>query len=135
MALALTPGLCAGYAQTGTIQGILADSAGASVPNAKVKAVGQDKSVVARETTTGRDGAFLLSPLLPGKYSVKIEVQGFKGYDATNLTLVQNQIMNLGSILLQLGQITESISVDSTIPLVESVTARKSFVISSKRSD
>jgi hypothetical protein len=132
MALALTLGLCAGYAQTGTIQGTLADSAGASVPNAKVKAFDQDKGVVVRETTTGRDGAFLLSPLLPGKYNVKIEVQGFKSYEATNLTLDQNQIMNLGSIALQLGQITESISVDSTIPLVETVTAQKSFVISSK---
>ena len=132
LAVALTFGICAGFAQTGTIQGTLTDSAGATVPNAKVRAFDQDKGVVVRETTTSREGSFILSPLLPAKYNVKIEVQGFKAYEATNLTLDQNQIMNLGTITMQVGQITESISVDSTIPLIETVTAQKSFVISSK---
>jgi hypothetical protein len=88
--------------------------------------------VIVRETSTTREGEFTLNPLLPGKYNVKIEAQGFKAYEATNLTLDQNQIMNLGTVALQLGQVTESISVDSTIPLVETATSQKSYVISSK---
>jgi hypothetical protein len=132
MAFALTLSASVCFGQTGVIQGTVADAAGASVPNAKVRAFDQDKGVIVRETTTNREGAFILSPLLPGKYNVKIEAQGFKGYEGTNLVLDQNQVMNLGTVTLQVGQITESVSVDSTIPLVETATAQKSFVISSR---
>jgi hypothetical protein len=119
-------------AQTGTIQGIVIDSAGATVPNAKVTGLDQDKNLVIRETTTTRDGAFALTPLLPGNYTVKIEAAGFKSYESKDLKLDQQQIMNLGSIAMQVGQITEQISVESQAPLVETATAQKSFVITSK---
>ncbi len=130
-ALSLTL-VCAAFAQTGSIQGTLADSAGASIPNATVRALDQDKQVIVRETKTSRDGGFILTPLLPGNYTVKIEVQGFKAYESTNLKLDQTQVMNLGSIAMQLGQLTESISVESQIPVIETATSQKSFVISSK---
>jgi len=129
---AFTLGLGSVVAQTGTIQGDVVDAAGATVPNAKVTAFDADKNVVVRETTTSRDGAFSLSPLLPGTYNVKVEAQGFKAYESNSLKLDQNQIMNLGSIALQVGQITDSISVEAQIPLVETATAQKSFVISSR---
>ena len=134
LAFALALSVGSALAQTGTIQGIVVDSAGATVPNAKVSAFDQDKNVVVRETTTTRDGAFALSPLLPGNYTVKIEATGFKSYESSNLKLDQQQIMNLGAIAMQLGQITEQISVESQAPLVETATSQKSFVISSKRS-
>lgn len=129
---ALAVGFGSALAQTGTIQGNVADAAGATVPSAKVTAFDEDKNIVVRETTTSREGSFNLTPLLPGTYTVKIEAQGFKSYDSSNLRLDQNQIMNLGVIALQVGQITESISVDAQVPLVETATAQKSFVISSR---
>ena len=128
----LTVGLGSAFAQTGSIQGNVADAAGATVPNAKVTAFDEDKNVVVRETTTNREGSFALTPLLPGMYAVKIEAQGFKSYDSSNLKLDQNQIMNLGVIALQVGQISDSISVEAQIPLVETATAQKSFVVSSR---
>jgi hypothetical protein len=132
IACALTFGLSGAMAQTGNIQGTVTDSAGASVPNASVKAFDQDKQVVARETTTSRDGTFNLNPLLPGHYRVRISATGFKAYESNNLTLDLNQIMNLGILVLPIGQMTESISVESQSPLVETSTSQKAFVISSK---
>jgi len=129
---ALTVGLCSAVAQTGTIRGTVADSANASVPNAKVTAVDLDKQIVTRETKTGQDGGFVLAPLLPGKYTVKVEAQGFKSYESSNLTLDQNQVMSLPPIALQLGQLTESVSVEADIPLIETGTSQKSYVISSR---
>jgi hypothetical protein len=119
-------------AQTGTIQGVITDAAGASVPGATVRAFDQDKKVIARETSTNREGSFVLTPLLPGHYSLRIQAKGFKETENTNLTLDQTQIMNLGTIALQVGQVSESISVESLAPLVETSTSQKSYVISSK---
>src|SRR3982750_3971352 len=77
----------AGFGQNGSIQGIVTDAAGASVPNAQVRAFDIHKSVIVRETNTSREGAFILAPLLPGRYNVKVEAQGFKVYEANELTL------------------------------------------------
>src|SRR5688572_18693385 len=119
--------------QTGTIQGTLLDAGGASVPNAKVEALDQARQIVARETTTGRDGTFYLRNLLPGTYTVRAELTGFKSLERTELKLDANQIMDLGSISLQVGQANESITVEAEVPLVETSTSQKSFVISSRQ--
>ncbi len=129
---AIAFGSCAAFAQTGAIQGVITDGAGSSIPKAKVTALDQDKQVVAREASTSTLGAFYLTPLLPGHYTIRVEATGFKAFESKDLTLDQNQVMNLGVIGLQLGQLTESISVEAQIPLVETSTSQKSFVISSK---
>jgi hypothetical protein len=132
LALFFTLATIISFAQTGTIQGTVADAAGATVPNAKVIALDLDKHVVVRETATSREGTFVLTPLLPGHYNVKIESTGFKAYESNNLTLDQNQVMNLGAISLQVGQLSESVHVDAQVPIVETATSQKSFVISSQ---
>ena len=127
--------LCAtslAMAQTGSIEGIVTDAAGATVPNAKVAAFDQDKRVISRETVTSTSGVFRLTPLLPGHYTVRVEAPGFKTLENKELTLDQNQGMSLGVLTLQVGQITESVAVEAQVPLVETSTAQKSFVISSK---
>src|SRR6266849_9387040 len=86
------------FAQTGSIQGVVVDSGGASIPNVKVVAYDQAKQVVARETVSAQNGSFFLSPLLPGRYSIKAEATGFKSIERTDLTLDQNQVMNLGTL-------------------------------------
>ncbi|HYP08505.1 MAG TPA: carboxypeptidase regulatory-like domain-containing protein [Bryobacteraceae bacterium] len=119
--------------QTGTIQGNLVDAAGATVPNAKVTAIDEARQNVARETTTDRGGTFYLRNLLPGSYTVKVEAPGFKALDRTELKLDANQIMNVGALTMQIGQTSESITVAAEVPLVETSTSQKSFVISSRQ--
>ncbi len=123
----------AAWAQTGTIQGVLVDQQGAVVPNARVTATDEAKQLVVREAVTGHDGHFYLRNLLPGTYTVRSEVAGFKALERTGLKLDQNQIMDLGAVTLQVGQTTESITVEAVVPLVETSTANKSFVISSRQ--
>ncbi len=132
LAAALTLGVCTAYAQTGNIQGTVTDPGGGAVSNAAVRAFDQDKQVIARETTTTREGTFNLNPLLPGHYTVRIQAPGFKVYENTNLTLDQTQIMNLGTIVLEVGQVTDSISIQAESPVIETSTSQKSFVITSR---
>src|SRR4051794_37646108 len=106
-------GIPTAFAQTGAIQGTLTDTAGATVPDAKVTAFDQDKGVVARIVTSSSAGDFHVTPLLPGHYTVRVEAHGFKTFESKNLTLDQNQIMNLGVLSLELGQITDSITVEA----------------------
>lgn len=120
-------------AQTGTIQGTLTDPTGAAVPNGKIAATDESKSVIMREATSNADGSFLLGNLQPGKYSIRIAAPGFKAVERKNIQLDQNQILNLGNVGLQIGETSESVTVQEEVPLVETSTANKSFVISSRQ--
>lgn len=125
-------GVSLAQAQTGTIQGTVNDAAGATVPNATVRAYDQAKKVIVRETTTSREGVFNLSPLLPGIYSIRIQAAGFKELQTKDVTLDQTQVLSLGVMTLQVGQAADSILVESQISAVETSTAQKSYVVTSK---
>ena len=121
------------HGQTGSIQGTLTDPSNAAIPNAKVVAIDESKQIVARETTTANDGTFALRPLLPGRYTVKAEAAGFKVLERKDLVLDQNQSLNLGPVTLQVGQVSDSVLVEAQVPLVETATAQKSFVIDARQ--
>ncbi len=118
---------------SGAILGVLLDPQNAAIANAKVTAVDEEKSVAVRETTSGTDGSFQLRPLLPGRYTVKAEVTGFKSLERKGLVLDANQIMDLGTLKLELGSKTESITVVAETPLVETATGQKSLVLSPRQ--
>src|SRR6266568_409669 len=64
--------------QSGVIQGSITDPQGAVIPSVRVTALDEAKLVIVRETVSGRDGSFQLRPLLPGAYTVRAEMKGFK---------------------------------------------------------
>ncbi len=53
--------------------------------------------------------------------------------ERTGLTLDPNQVMALGQLRLEIGQLTDQVTVESQMPLVETSTADRGFVISSKQ--
>jgi hypothetical protein len=121
------------FSQTGTIEGIIVDPSGAAVKAATITATDQAKSVVVREVTSSEDGSFKILNILPGQYTLKVQAAGFRTLTRPDLTLDQNQIMNLGPVGLTLGNTTDSITVDAEVPLVETTTANKSFTITGKQ--
>src|SRR5262245_53503181 len=122
-----------GFGQSGAIQGTLVDANGAAITKAKVVLIDEDKGLTVRETTTDKDGVFQLLPLQRGTYTLKVEGQGFKTMERKGLVLDAYQIMNLGNVKMEVGGIESTVSVTAEAPLVETVTAQKSFVISSQQ--
>jgi hypothetical protein len=121
-------------AQTGSITGTVVDAQGNVVVGASVRAVDQAKGITVRETVTTSEGIFVLTPLLPGTYTVKISSKGMKDLDRTNLVLDQNQVMGLGSLTMVVGAATETVTVEATTPLVETASAdHSSGVITSQQ--
>ena len=106
---------------TGTILGVVKDSSGATVPDAQVSVTNTDTNDV-RSTTTGSDGAFRVSALQPGHYSVKVEKSGFKTLTQTGITLdVATQIAVNAS--LEVGSSTQAVTVTGEAPLVNTTTS------------
>jgi hypothetical protein len=103
---------------TGTISGAVADITGNVVPNVKV-VLRNELTGALREVVANSQGYYTF-PLIPsGRYTLQIEQQGFKSYRRTGLTLQVNQNLNV-AVILELGELSESVTVTGTPPLVDS---------------
>src|SRR5262245_44480583 len=92
----LTPAVAASlvaapaFAQTGQINGVIADDTGAMVPGATVKAV-EVATGLARDTVTGTDGRYILGSLRPTTYDITVELSGFRPAQRRGVQLQANQ--------------------------------------------
>lgn len=117
---------------SGAIQGTAVDQQGAVVPGATVQAVDQQQGIVVRETTTDANGLFSLQPLQPGTYTVSVRAKGMKELSRLDLHLDSRQILGLGEVKLSIGATNETVTVETSVPLVETATADHSAVIDSR---
>jgi outer membrane receptor protein involved in Fe transport len=109
----------AAFAQmdTGSVNGTVTDSSGAQVPDAKVRLTSELTGTV-RDTVTNAQGYYTF-PLVPsGRYKVSVEREGFKTSERSGITLQVNQQVNV-PVTLDIGQVTEQVSVSGTALLVE----------------
>jgi Carboxypeptidase regulatory-like domain/TonB-dependent Receptor Plug Domain len=108
-----------GLAQQGTseLRGRAVDQQGAAMPGVPIVITNQDNGQF-RETTSGADGAFLMSGMVPGTYEVRAELAGFKKYQTRDVRLEVGR-STLLEIKLELGTIEESVTVTGEAPLVD----------------
>src|SRR3989442_4997273 len=122
------------YAQTttvGTISGTVRDEKGAVVPRAEVSL--QDERTGIVRTVNSDDNGFYLAPSLPaGRYTISTAPSGFKKTvaQAVDLHVTENKVVNLD---LQVGQVSETVTVASEAAPVETRSGEVSSLITEKQ--
>ncbi len=106
---------------TGTIQGVVSDSSGSSVPNATITIRDTDTNL-SRTVTTGDDGAYRVPGLPIGHYSVKVEKTGFETATQQGLTLEVTQAAVV-NFTLTVGASTQQVVVTADVPIVNTITS------------
>jgi hypothetical protein len=102
---------------TAAITGTVVDPGGAPINGAKVTAKDVDRGIV--QTTESNDtGAFNFPRVPVGTYEVKVEAKGFAAAKQPAFTVVLNQTARL-SFQLKIGQVTETVEVTATAPLLQ----------------
>jgi hypothetical protein len=109
------------------IRGTVTDPSGAGVPAAEVKATNIQTKVSATVPTKD-DGGFEFLSLQPGNYDVTVTKAGFRTSTAHNILLTLNQVYNL-PVALEVGQVTESVQVESNPVQVETTTTQLGTII------
>lgn len=110
-----------------TVSGRVTDASGASVPNTKITAI----NLATNETTnvsSDNSGAYTLPFLRPGQYRMTAVASGFKTYNRENLTVEVGRLLSV-DILLEVGAMTDSVSVTAEAGLLETQTASRSGVV------
>ena len=114
-----------------SLNGIVTDSTGAVVPNAKVEAVSTD-TALRRETSTGATGAYYMPGLPIGNYTVNVTKDGFKSVQVSGVLLLVGQTRTLDT-QLEVGALATQVSVEATATALNRNSAEISGVIESQQ--
>ncbi len=103
------------FSQTVTtrVSGTVKDTAGATVPGAKLTLV--DAATKDQKTATSNDeGNFVITDVRPGIYMVIVEGRGFKKLQVSNVQAHVDTPVVLNSLTLEPGGVTETVSVTAS---------------------
>jgi hypothetical protein len=95
----------------GVLYGQVKDSSGALIFNATVTAQGPSQTYTG---ASGRNGAFTIPFVQPGRYNVSVEAQGFKTEVQNNVFVDISQKSNL-NFVLRVGASSETVTVQADI--------------------
>jgi hypothetical protein len=115
----------------GTLAGVVTDSAGALVRDAKVGIINQSTGAGYAATTTA-DGIFRFPEVALGRYTITVSAPGFKS-SVTKDVLVQITTVAAVNVVLQPGAITEQVTVTSEGPSLETESSDIGGVVSTQQ--
>ncbi len=118
------PGTMRAQNLTGAIDGVVHDSSGAAVPNARVTIRNTDQNLVERTVSSDGQGQFTAPLLATGHYSVTVEATGFATTTVSHIAVSVNQPVSV-PVTLSLGKTTQTVNVTANpvAPQVETTAA------------
>jgi hypothetical protein len=127
-ALALFAGMVWGQAVTGNLLGTIVDPGDAAIPGLEVQ-LKDTATGATRTATSGTEGMFRFTNLAPSTFTLTIQATGFKTYNQGQIKLSVNETRDLGRVRLEIGAITEEISVTATTTPVQTASSEKGALV------
>src|SRR5580700_281879 len=113
--------------ETATVSGQVVDPSGLNITGAQVKLVDIDRDS-STSATTNSTGLYTFPSVRPGRYRIAVTAAGFKVVNVTGVTVnVQDHLEQ--NFKLVVGSISESITVEGGVPLVDTESAAVSTVV------
>jgi hypothetical protein len=120
------------YAQlTAQIAGTISDSSGAVIPDASVAVVNEDTGI-RWDAKTNSTGNYSVPLLQPGNYRIRVESQGFRPVNRSQIRLDVAQTARV-DFSLEVGTAAESIDVVDTAPLLDTGTNAIGGLVTSEK--
>jgi hypothetical protein len=105
----------------GRIFGSVKDPSGAVLPGAQISIIDKDRGL-ARSLVTDEVGLYNAPTLIPGTYTVRVELPGFKRLDRENVVVEVGQEIRV-DVTIEPGAQAESVTVSEAIPLIDTTGA------------
>jgi hypothetical protein len=115
----------------GSISGLITDPSGAAVAGASVAVTDLDRNVTFRSVSNDT-GFYVVTPVPPGRYRIQVEKSGFRRFVLDPLPIATQQKAAV-NVTLEVGAITESVTVNATAQLIDSTSSTLSGVVENRR--
>ena len=132
-AIALLLASIALFAQSyvGEVRGVVQDPGGAVIANATVT-LRNDAAGTVRTTVSNSAGEYVFPQVDPATYTILVETPGFKKLEHKGVIVGTQQKVRL-DLQMELGEISQSVSVTTEVPLIENETASNGQVINTQQ--
>ena len=127
----LTPPEIYGQEFRATVAGTVTDAQGAVVPGAQVE-IRNLETNVAVSTVTNESGSYVAPFVPPGRYSVGVSRDGFRRAVRDSVELRVGDRLRI-DFQLEVGAVTEQVTISAAAELLETATASKGQVIDSAK--
>jgi len=107
---------------TGAIDGLVLDTSGAAVDGAEVQVIDTRTESLVRKVKTNADGAFIVTLLPPGTYSVVVNKSGFAEAKSEQIEVHVTETVRV-SIPLKPGSVSEKVEISAQVTSVETSNA------------
>jgi len=124
------PSLAGAQAVTGTLLGNITDSSGGAVPGATVTAT-EVQTNISRTAVSNESGYYIFTSLQNGTFEVSAEIQGFKKVVRQGVKVDVNTTVRV-DLALEVGQMTEAVTVSAESPLLQTDRTDTGRIIESK---
>ena len=128
----LLPASSAAQTVMGTISGTVVDQQGQVVPGATVTVINEATSDP-RSAISAAEGDFLVPNLQPGLYTLRIGLQGFRTLERKNIVLSAGERLAVANLTLEVGNVGETITVESRGTHVNTAETQHSGLITAKQ--
>jgi len=121
------------YAQAvkGSLLGTITDSTGAAASNATVT-ITETRTNISNTATTNSSGNYVFSNLQDGLYRVEVSLSGFKRIVRENVEVKVNTTIRV-DLALEVGNVSESVSVTAEAPLLQTDRADTGRLLESRQ--
>jgi carboxypeptidase family protein/TonB-dependent receptor-like protein len=113
---------------TGVISGRVVDTAGLGIPKAEVTLIHEEIGE-RRQITSSETGDFVFTAIQPGRYMVAVQAAGMKRLEKKNLNLTAAERLSVGELTLEVGTVSESVTVTAQGTPVQTTSQERSAVL------
>ena len=111
-----------------SLLGTVVDPSGSAVPGVEIQLV-EDQTGTVLNALSNTLGLFRFPVLQAGVYRLTAQAKGFKQYKEDSIDLASSETRDLGRIRLELGSLSESVSVEAAVTPVQTASGEKSSLI------
>ncbi len=131
LAVLALPAIASAQTTSAAVSGAVQDAQGAVLPGVTVTLTSRTQGNTLT-TTTDTDGRFVFTLVRPDTYALQVTLQGFKSLERSNVVVNANDRFFAGVLTLDVGQVTEEVTVSSRVTEVQATSGERSFTLESE---
>ena len=126
--LAALPAAARAQTTSASVTGTVQDSQGGALPGVAVMLTSRTQGNT-RHRHDGRRRALRVRDRPPDTYTLTAELQGFKKLERTNLVVNANDRLSAGILALEVGAMTEEVTVSTRVSELQTTSGERSFTL------
>jgi hypothetical protein len=115
---------------SGEISGVVSDASGASMPGVTITLTNQ-ATTAAREVQTNEAGLYVMPAILPGLYTLKATLSGFRTHERRDIEVQVGSAHRI-AVTMEVGALAEVVEIAGGAPLLETANSAVGTVIENR---